>query len=171
MAEPEAFEPQAMLEALAAEDVDYILIGGTAAILAGATHVTFDLDVTPERSRVNLDRLAAALRRLNARLVNVPTHVAAHFQLDGAALGAGSIWSFATDKGRLDVVLEPAGTAGYTDLRRSAKPTTIRGVTVHVAALEDVIRSKEAAGRDRDRAVLPDLRRTLELSRRREDRS
>ncbi len=41
-------------------------------------------------------------------------------------------------------------------------------MTVLVAALEDVIRSKEAAGRDRDRAVLPDLRRALELSRRRE---
>jgi hypothetical protein len=157
-----------MLEALSAESVEYVLIGGTAATLGGATHLTFDLDITPACDRTNLDRLAAALRRLDARLVNVPDHVAAHFQFDGATLGAGSIWSFATAKGRLDVVLEPAGTAGYRDLRRSARPTTIRGLTVLVAALEDVIRSKEAAGRDRDRAVLPDLRRALELRRERE---
>lgn len=157
-----------MLEALSAENVEYVLIGGTAAILGGATHLTFDLDITPARDRTNLDRLAAALRRLDARLVNVPDHVAAHFQLDGTTLGAGSLWNFVTGKGRLDVVLEPAGTGGYRDLRRRAKPTTIRGLTVLVAALEDVIRSKEAAGRDRDRAVLPDLRRALELSRERE---
>lgn len=157
-----------MLEALAEDEVEYVLIGGTAAILGGATHLTFDLDITPARDRANLDRLAAALRRLRARLVDVPEHVAAHFQLDGATLGGGSLWNFSTDKGRLDVVLEPAGTGGYRDLRRNAKPTTIRGLTVTVAALEDVIRSKEAAGRDRDRAVLPDLRRALELSRERQ---
>lgn len=157
-----------MLAALAAEEVEYVLIGGTAAILGGATHLTFDLDITPAREHANLDRLASALRRLNARLVAVPEHVAAHFQLDGRALGEGSLWSFATDRGRLDVVLEPAGTHGYRDLRRNAQPTTIRGLTVNVAALEDVIRSKEAAGRDRDGAVLPDLRRALELRRARE---
>jgi hypothetical protein len=159
-----------MLEALAEAKVDYVLIGGTAAILGGATHLTFDVDITPARDRANLDRLALALGRLHARLVDVPEHLAAHFQLDGATLGAGSLWNFATDKGRLDVVLEPAGTGGYGDLRRNAKPTTIRGITVSVAALEDVIRSKEAAGRDRDRAVLPDLRRALELSLERQSR-
>ncbi|MGH7687431.1 MAG: hypothetical protein ACREN2_11535 [Candidatus Dormibacteria bacterium] len=37
------------------------------------------------------------------------------------------------------------------------------GVTVRVAALEDIVRSKEAAGRDKDAVVLPALRRLLEL--------
>jgi hypothetical protein len=155
-----------MLAALENARVDYIVIGGLAAALGGATHVTFDLDITPDRRRDNLDRLAAALRALNAVLVDVPDEIAATFQLDGPALGNGSIWNFITDHGRLDVAFEPSGTSGYIDLRRSARPLRLGELTVHVAALADVIRSKEAADRARDRAVLPDLRRTLELAER-----
>ena len=80
----------------------------------------------------------------------------------------GSIWTFATDHGRLDVAFEPSGTVGYSDLRRSAEQTEIDGLTVLVASLADVIRSKEAADRPRDRAALPDLRSTLERKRLRE---
>jgi len=157
-----------MFEALDAEGVRYVVIGGTAAAIEGATHVTFDLDITPDRARDNLDRLAAALKRLNARLAEVPDEVAVSFQLDGATLGHGSVWTFATDHGRLDVAFEPSGTQGYRDLRRGAHETEIDGMRILVASLEDVIRSKEAADRERDRAVLPDLRRTLELQRERE---
>ncbi len=158
-----------MLESLHAEGVDYVVIGGTAAAIGGATHVTFDLDITPDRSRDNLDRLATALRRISARLVAVPDEVAAAFQLDGPTLGNGSVWNFETDHGRLDVAFEPSGTQGYKDLRRGANETEIDGMRILVASLEDVIRSKEAADRERDRAVLPDLRRTLELKRRLEE--
>lgn len=154
-----------MLEALEAEGVRYVVIGGTAAAIEGATHVTFDLDITPDRERDNLDRLAAALRRLNAQLAEVPDEVAASFQLEGSTLGTGSLWTFMTDHGRLDVAFEPSGTQGYQDLQRGAHQTQIDGMQILVAALEDVIRSKEAADRERDRAVLPDLRRTLERKR------
>jgi hypothetical protein len=43
----------------------------------------------------------------------------------------------------------------------------LRGIDVPVASLADVIRSKEAAGRDRDRAILPTLRHLLETAERR----
>ena len=58
--------------------------------------------------------------------------------------------------------LVPAGTRGYTDLRRRALEITIRDTPVVVAALADVVRSKEAAGREKDRLTLPTLRRLLE---------
>lgn len=64
--------------------------------------------------------------------------------------------------------LDPDGTRGYGDLRRNAYRASAYGIEFQVAALEDVIRSKEAANRERDRAVLHDLRRTLELRRVRE---
>jgi hypothetical protein len=159
-----------MLEALEGEGVHYIVIGGTAAAIGGATHVTFDLDITPDRPRANLDRLAAALRRINAHPTVMADDVAAAFQLDGPTRGNGSIWTFVTDHGRLDVAFEPSGTRGYNDLRRGAQETEIDGMRILFASLEDVIRSKEAADRERDRAVLPDLRRTLELKRRLEEK-
>jgi hypothetical protein len=56
----------------------------------------------------------------------------------------------------------PAGTRGYDDLRRRARQMRIAGVTVTVAALADVIRSKEATNREKDNMQLPILRKTLE---------
>jgi hypothetical protein len=161
--QPRVFHPRPMLEALDAEAARYVVIGGTAAAIGGATHVTFDLDICPERTRPNLDRIAAALRGLNATPIGIPADVAAAFQLDGTTLANGSLWTFMTDHGELDVVLDPAGTQGYKDLARNARRTEVYGLTILVAALEDVIRSKEASNRERDRAVLPNLRRTLEL--------
>jgi hypothetical protein len=152
-----------LLEALEAGGVRYVVIGGTAAVIQGATHVTFDLDICPDRERANLDRLAVALRRLGARVYGMPAEPSGAFQLDGATLANGSPWKFLTEHGELDVALDPDGTQGYKDLVRNAVDSEAYGLTFKVAALEDVIRSKEAADRPRDRAVLPDLRRTLEL--------
>jgi hypothetical protein len=162
------FRPGPLLETLAVEDVRYVVIGGTAAVIQGATHVTFGLDICPDRERANLDRLAAALRNVGAQALGMPAEAADGFELDGATLANGSAWKFLTEHGELDVALDPDGTHGYEDLIRSAVDTQAYGLTIKVAALEDVIRSKEAADRPRDRAVLPDLRRTLELNRERD---
>lgn len=80
------------------------------------------------------------------------------FGHDAASLAGSRIWNLVTDLGRLDLTFEPSGTEGYTDLARDATHLVILGVDVDVASLADVIRSKEAAGRDRDRLVLPVLR-------------
>ncbi|MGI8578077.1 MAG: hypothetical protein ACR2KG_09215 [Nocardioidaceae bacterium] len=66
-----------------------------------------------------------------------------------------------TDLGRLDLTFEPSGTTGYEDLAREAFRLEIMGTQVHVAALADIVRSKEAADRKKDRLVLPVLRRLL----------
>jgi predicted nucleotidyltransferase len=67
-----------------------------------------------------------------------------------------------TDHGDLDITFVPSGTRGYDDLIRDARRVSVRGIAVPVASLADVIRSKEAAGREKDRPVLPVLRRLLE---------
>jgi hypothetical protein len=79
----------------------------------------------------------------------------------------GKIWTLTTKHGDLDLVMTPAGTGGYADLIRDSEELRIAvdpELRVNVASLADVIRSKEAAGRDKDRATLPLLRRTLEES-------
>jgi hypothetical protein len=143
----------------------FVLIGGIAARLRGAPVLTEDIDVTPDRRPENLERIAAALRDLGARLrtPNDPDGVV--FPIDPAMLRANDSWTLVTRAGDLDLVFSPAGTGGYADLHRGATPLRVSDdppLTVEVAALEDVVRSKEAAGRDKDRAMLPLLRKTLE---------
>ncbi len=89
--------------------------------------------------------------------------------LDERSFEQGTTWTYVTKHGYLDIALLPDGTRGYDDLRRSATREQLTDtVTIFVAALADVIRSKEAAGREKDRAVLPILRQVLERSRKKE---
>jgi hypothetical protein len=161
-------DPLEILRALERHGVRYVLIGAAAARIAGAPVVTDDIDVTPSTDPANLDRLAAALRELGARL-RTPDDEGSSFPVDARMPAGAEIWTLATRAGDLDVCFTPAGTRGYDDLRRDASQADLgRGLTVAVASLRDVIRSKEASGRDKDLAQLPLLRRTLEQIRDRE---
>jgi len=137
------------------------VIGGFAALLYGSPYITSDIDIVPERGKVNLDSLSDALRKLNARVWTSTEPKGVAFDHDGR-LGEVDIWSLVTDAGRLDITFSPSGTTGFEDLSRDAEPMAVLDVPSHVASLADVIRSKEAAGRDKDRLVLPVLRQILE---------
>lgn len=141
-----------------------MLIGGLAATLWGSPHVTFDVDVTPDSEAANLRRLVNALDALDARIrtEGVPGGLA--FDRSAEMLSRVSLLDLSTRAGDLDIAFEPHGTRGYGDLRRHAVAIEVHGVHVLVAALADVIRSKEAAGREKDRQTLPTLRRLLDRS-------
>lgn len=163
MADPgPAFRPQEILAILERHGVEYVLIGGLAAALHGAAYVTQDVDVTPKQDLANLDRLSAALSELGAatRFDREPCRLP--FRHDGASLGRARVWNLTTRYGDLDLSFVPSGTGGYDDLRRDAVAVDLRGTTTLLASLADVVRSKEAAGRDKDRLVLPTLRALLE---------
>lgn len=163
---PEAggpFSPVELLGVLVEHGVDFILIGGLAATVHGSPYATVDVDIVPRRERSNLDRLSGALRSVGAR-VYVSTDETLRFEHDGSSLSDAAVWNLGTDFGGLDITYVPAGTSGYADLARHAQEIDIGGVIVRVAALEDIIRSKEAANREKDLVVLPALRRLLERS-------
>ena len=168
MPDPVPYRPAQILEVLERHKVDYVVIGGLAAELRGSPYATRDVDVTPSRERANLGRLAEALHELDAKLRIPNVDGPVEFPLDQHSFDWGTTWTFMTTHGYLDIALLPDGTRGYDDLRRGA---TLERITetleVNVAALADVIRSKEAAGREKDRAVLPTLRQVLERSRQR----
>jgi hypothetical protein len=163
------FEPGQILRALEAHHVRYVVIGAIAAIAAGAPILTTDLDVTPAVSHENLERLAFALRDLDAKLRSASAPAGVPFPIEAEMLATADSWTLTTRFGDVDLMFLPAGTRGYDDLRNGARRTRIAGVTVTVAALADVIRSKEAANREKDNMQLPILRRTLEQTRVREN--
>ena len=167
------FDPERMLAALIEGGVRFILVGGMAAILHGDVGVTVDLDVAPEHEPENLDRLAKALRTLEARIRASGVPEGLYFDCSPDFLGnlaADSILNLTTTAGDLDLTFQPSGTRGYADLRRDAIEIEVAdGVRILVASLADVIRSKEAAGREKDRLVLPRLRRLLDRIRERKD--
>ena len=158
MAQPD-YQPDKILEVLVRHRVDFVLIGGLAALAHGSPFPTRDVDVTPDKDLANLGRLSDALTELGA-MVRFDDEAMA-FNHDAESLAAAGVWNLRTKFGDLDISMVPNGTEGYPDLIRDSVPTAIIDVVVPVASLADIIRSKQAANRPKDQRVLPTLREIL----------
>jgi hypothetical protein len=158
-------DPERIVRTLGRHGVAYVLIGALAARLHGFPRLTADADITPARDAANLEKLAAALRELDARVYaeSVPEGLA--FDCSAKALARAELWNLVTAAGRLDLAFTPAGTRGFDDLARGAVRFDVFGVQILAAGLPDIIRSKEAADRPQDRQDVLVLR---EMLRRRE---
>jgi hypothetical protein len=154
-------DPERLITTLARHDVRYVMIGAMAARLQGFPRVTADADITPARDAENLRRLAAALRELSARVYTESVPEGLPFDCSPSMLARADLWNLVTSAGRLDVAFAPSGTDGYPDLMDSAVAFDVFGVRLHVASLEDIIRSKEAADRPQDRQDVVILREML----------
>lgn len=150
---------EAIVSVLDRHQVDYVMIGGIAAELHGAKIArSLDLDVTPAASRANRERIAKALAELHATLRvpgGMPDGVEVH--LDADWLERVTTATFNTDHGPFDLAFRPDGTDGYDDLVRSEVIVRVGAVDAHLASLEDIVRSKTAAGRTKDELTLPAL--------------
>jgi hypothetical protein len=150
MSEMAPFDPERLLEALSRHKVNFVLIGALAARLHGFPRLTADADITPAGDKPNLERLAAALNELDAKIYTESVPEGLAFDCSPTTLARARMWNLVTTAGRLDIAFEPAGVDGYDDLKKDAERFEAFGVRFLVASLDDIIRSKEAAGRPKD---------------------
>jgi hypothetical protein len=162
----ERYDPTPGLLALADAGVDFVLIGGLAGQAHGSALLTFDLDVAYEPSAENLERLAAALREMDARLKGAPDDVP--FILDARTLEAGAHFTFRTAYGSVDILSAPSGAPPYRRLREAAMAIEVEGRKILVASLDHLIAMKEATGRPRDANAAMEYRVLADEIRRRE---
>lgn len=133
-----------LLRALAKHGVEFVVVGGVAAQIHGWEGTTADLDIAVSREESNVERLNAVLASVGA---------------DHPVIGGlGTV--FKTSYGRLEIVRRADGIGDYAAwLRNSQRVEIAGGLTIVVAAPRDILQSKEAAGREKDRAALPQMRR------------
>jgi len=150
----------AILKTLRSHGVDLVVVGGVCAVLHGAPLATFDLDVVHSREPHNLARLMAALEELDV-----------HYRIPGrrdkkpgpSHLASAGHQLLMTRFGPLDLL----GTIGqghdYGQLLHETVELEIGGgLKVRVLSLERLVKTKEETGQEKDKAVLPVLRRLLE---------
>ena len=151
------FDPVQICTVLNEEDVDYIVVGGFAMVVHGSSLPTRDIDIVPSRASSNLDRLARALKRMNAMIRTDGDPVPA--RLDGPFLASMPLMlNLVTDFGEMDLTFTPSGgLGGFDEWDVNAIVVDIaEGLAVHVAALDDIA-SKVAANRPKDLRALPYL--------------
>lgn len=152
------FDPVEICAVLTEERVDFVVLGGFAAIVHGSSLPTEDIDVIPSRDVANLERLATALQRMGAKIRTgdepVETRIDAAF-----ILNMPHMLNLVTRYGDVDLVFTPAGALKNYEqwLERSRKAQLREGLVVAVANLDDIIASKTAANRPKDQRSLPYL--------------
>jgi len=144
-------DPERLFTTLAHHRVAFVLIGALAARLQGFPRLTADADITPASDPVNVERLAAALRELDARIYTAAVPEGLSFDCSAAMLQRANVWNLTTAAGRLDIAFRPSGTEGFDDLVRDAVRFEVYGSPLLAASLRDILRSKEAVDRPQDR--------------------
>jgi len=164
---PEILKPDFLpiLRVLSKHQVDFILVGGVAAVVLGAPVMTLDLDVVYSTDEGNLRRLLVAIDDLEGYYRMQPER---RLKPNLSHLAPGGHNLLSTRWGPLDLLGTVGNARSYQDLAPHATQIDVAdGLVVRVLDLETQIATKEEAGREKDRAMLPILRRTLEESRRR----
>jgi len=142
-------DAERILRTLAEHGVDYVLIGGLAVQTHGHVRTTNDADLIPAPSPANLKRLAAALRSLDARVLNPGKEDTA---VDAKMLPKATIWQFVTRDGGIDVIHEAPGGRPFAELSDRALHVRLGDFDVPVVGLDDLIQMKLARGRPVDLA-------------------
>jgi hypothetical protein len=138
-------------EALARAKLEAVLIGNAAAALQGAPVTTLDFDFMFRKTPVGLKKLKAFARDLGATILRPYYPASDMFRVVNDDLGL-----------QADFLVVLHGVRSFESLRKRASTLTLRGGTLLVASLEDIIKSKRAANRPKDRAVLDVLEATLD---------
>ena len=154
-----------LLEVLTRNDVDFVVVGGSAAGFLGASRLTEDADCVVRRERANLERLASALRELHARLrvarMTDEEAKALPVKVDGTMLETTGNSTWTTDAGPFNVSADLKDFEGrsvpFEELLSRSIAVHGDGFVVHVASADDIIAAKTFANRNKDREALPEL--------------
>src|SRR5512137_1693988 len=122
----------ALLEGLLEAGVEFILVGGLAAVVQGAPVTTMDVDIVPSRSPENLAGLLAFLRSVNACHRRPDNRIIEAKEMDFSGMGHAL---YKTRSGPLDVLIVIEEGKTYEDLIEHAVEIEFRGYTLRVLDL------------------------------------
>jgi len=154
---------EALVATLCDAGVEFIVIGGAAAVAHGSSRLTQDIDVVYARNEANLRRMATAIAPHHPYLRGAPKGLP--FIWDEATLRNGLNFTLVTDLGDLDLLGEVVGGGRYEELLPYTVSLTVFGREIRCVGLEKLIELKRAAGRPKDFEVIAELEVLLEEQR------
>ena len=134
----------AMLSALSAEHVEFMLVGAHALAAHGFVRATQDIDVLVRPTPENARRVFAALRTFKAPLLDLA---------EEDLLNPDVIYQVGVEPNRIDLMNDISGVS-WDEAWAGRTEIVIEGIRVSVLGLEEFVRNKRASGRPKDRADL-----------------
>lgn len=155
---------ESLLGVLIDHDVAFVIVGGFAVAAHGYVRATKDVDICPDPSAQNLERLAAALGELEAEPLGLDDFAPEEFHLrpDREGLQLGGNWTLRTKHGRLDVLQHIKGLGkdegGWKELSRRAIRRKFVGHDCLFCDYDDLLSMKASAGRPQDELDIKSLK-------------
>jgi predicted nucleotidyltransferase len=157
----------ATLQTLCQSDIQFIVVGGLAAVLNGAPVQTYDIDLLYSREQSNVDRLLNFLQEIDAIFRIQPER---RLRPTASHLAASGHLNLLTRYGPVDLLGTIGQNLSFSDLLPHSDEMDIgEGIRVRVLNLETLISIKEQLASEKDLAVLPILRQTLREMKRKRD--
>jgi predicted nucleotidyltransferase len=145
-----------LLRILIDEGVDFVVIGGIAAIAHGSATITTDFDVAAPLTRENIEKILRAVGPYRPRFAQTLDKRPLAKTAD-ELVGFKNLYIL-TDLGRLDILgaVEPLGS--YAEVVRGSEPMKLYGKEVRVLSMDQLITVKAHVGRPKDKQVELELR-------------
>ena len=148
-----------LIELIAEAGVEFVIVGGMAAVVQGVPVTTFDLDIVHNRGEANTKKLLALLKTIHARYRGHPPGKRVELW-EAAFLGRGHQLLY-TDLGALDVLGAIEDGLEYEDLLAHSIEVKLRGKTVKILTLEKLADLKSRSANEKDRLVFKLIAKTL----------
>lgn len=145
-----------LIERLCDADVDFVIVGGFAAMLHGSSLVTRDLDVCAVLSQENVEKLRSRLKDL--RPVHRMTPQKLSFSENPSPGASLQNLYLETELGALDILGSIKGVGDYDRVRAASVAIDLFGRRCRVMSLDDLILAKESLGREKDLLAVKELR-------------
>jgi len=146
---------QKILKTLTEHKVNFIIVGGVAAVAHGSIRLTQDIDVVYERSDDNIRRLVSSLKEYLPYLRGAPPNLP--FLWDAETVKHGLNFTLITTLGAIDLLGEITGGGNYINLIEHTVLLQIFGIQCRCLNLEKLIEVKRAAGRPKDFEAIAEL--------------
>jgi predicted nucleotidyltransferase len=144
-----------ILKRLTEHQVEYVLVGGMAAVAHGSSMVTKDVDVCAPLGEPNLSKILNALREIHPKLRMRPDRMPLPDDPDRLQ-GLNNLY-LVTDFGVIDFLGELTGVGHFDEVVKHSRPGDLGGFTCQIIDLDTLITAKRAAGRAKDMRALPEL--------------
>jgi len=155
---PTGLDLSSVLEGLIKADIEFILVGGLAAVVQGAPVTTMDVDIVHNQSSENIAKLLGFLKSIDAFHRRPDDKVIRPKEGDISGMGHAL---FTTRLGPLDVLAAVEEGRTYEDLIEYTVGIEFRGHTVRVLNLKTLVELKRTSRDPKDRQSLPVLEETL----------